>query len=96
MIVLLSLLAICILSYYLIVCDHYDDGIIGRLALATLSLSAGVGFAQYLTGKIAFDPVSEAIFAAVAIFELRHIYRIFRAQTDSDNIWQVFQRIREK
>lgn len=93
MIVLFSLLAICLMSYYLIICEYYDDGIVGRLALAVLSLSAGVGFAQHLTGKVFFDPVSEAIFGAVAVFELRHIYRIFRAKTDANHFWQVFQRI---
>lgn len=93
MIVLFALLAICIMSYYLIICDDYDDGIVGRLALGILSFSSGLGFAQYLCGKVLFDPVSQAIFVAVAVFEGRHIYRIYKGKTGSKTAAEVFRRL---
>lgn len=75
----LALACICIFSYYLIVTDYYDDGIVGRMALAAMSFAAGLGFCQYLDGNT-FDPVSQVIFAATALFQGRHIYRVLRAQ----------------
>jgi hypothetical protein len=83
------------MSYYLIVCDDYDDGIIGRAALAVLSFSSALGFAQHLCGKIYFDPVSQAFFISVAIFEGRHIYRIYKAKTQSKNAVEFMRRILE-
>lgn len=93
MIVLISLLSVCIMSYYLIVSDDYDDGVIGRGALCMLCFTSGLGFAQYLFGKVYFDPVSQTFFASAALFEGRHIYRIYKGKTKSDTALEVFKRI---
>lgn len=76
----LALAVICFTSYYLIVCEYYNDGIVGRVALSVLSMSAGVGLIQHLQSKLIFDPVSQAIFIGVAVFELRHTYRVLSYQ----------------
>lgn len=80
MITCLSLLFICAFSYYLIDCPRYDDGVFGRLALATMSLSSAVGLLQGAFYGFVFDPVSQLIFMAVAVFEGRHIYKIHKLQ----------------
>lgn len=93
MIVLFSLLSVCIMSYYLIVCEDYDDGVVGRGALCMLCFTSGLGFAQHLVGRVVFDPVSQVFFVAVAIFEGRHIYRIYKGKTGSENAFELFKRI---
>lgn len=93
MIILCALLSVCIMSYYLIVCEDYDDGVVGRGALCMLCFTSGLGFAQQLLGRVQFDPVSQTFFVAVAIFEGRHIYRMYKGKTNSDNAIEVFKRI---
>lgn len=93
MIVFISLLLICLMSYHLIINDNYDDGIVGRGALGVMSLTSGLGCIQLLYGKVSFDPVSEAMFMAVAVFEARHIYRVYRAKTNSHNALETFKRL---
>ena len=93
MIVLFSLLAVCIMSYYLIVTEDYDSGVMGHLALAGLSFSSGVGFAQVLCGRVEFEPVSQMFFVSTAVFEARHIYRIYKGRTKSQNIVETVRRL---
>lgn len=93
MIVFFSLFFICLMSYHLIINSSYDDGIIGRGALGVMSLTSGLGCIQILYDKVSFDPVSEAMFMAVAIFEARHIYRVYRAKTNSNNALETFKRL---
>lgn len=93
MIVLIALISVCLMSYYLIICEDYDDGVIGRLALGVLSFTSGLGFVQCLYGKAVFDPVSQSFFVAVAIFEGRHIYRIYKGKTQSKDAIEVFRRL---
>lgn len=93
MIVLISLLAVCIMSYFLITCEDYDDGVVGRGALCVLCFTSGLGFAQQLFGRVYFDPVSQIFFASVAVFEGRHIYRMYKGKTNSQNVVEVFKRI---
>lgn len=93
MLVLISLLSVCGMSYFLITCEDYDDGVVGRGALCMLCFTSGLGFAQYAAGKVAFDPVSQTFFIAVAIFEGRHIYRMYKGKTNSENAVELFKRI---
>ena len=93
MISLFALLAVSIMSYYLIITDDYDSGVVGHLALAGLSFFSAIGFAQVLCGKIIFDPISELIFFFVAVFEARHIYRIYKGKTQSKNAVEVLRRL---
>lgn len=92
-IVLLCLLAVCLMSYFLICTDDYDSGIVGHLALAGLSFSSGVGFAQLLCNKIVFDPVSQIMFVSVAVFEARHIYRMYKGKTKSHDLFDLIGHI---
>lgn len=78
MITLFSLLIICLLSYYLTVCDQVDDGVVGRIGLAIMSLSSGVGFFQQLSDKADFEPVGQAIFVSLAILLMRQVYKLFK------------------
>ena len=88
MVVLVSAAAILLVSVYLALCRRYDDGIIGNAALAGMSLASASPLYEALEGsEYDFVPTTGLMYAAVAVFMLRHAYRFRRWSKTGNGEW---------
>ena len=79
-IILVSSVTILLVSLYLATCQKYQDGVIGHLALAGMSIASAVPIYEAGSGMLyEFVPTTALLYAAVALFLARHAYR-FRQQ----------------
>lgn len=75
-IVLASAGVILFVSMYLALCRRYDDGIVGHIALAGMALSSAAPlYEAYEGADYDFVPTTALMYAAVALFMVRHAYR---------------------
>jgi len=82
--IILSLICICASSTYLIFTKRYNHGIAGSLTLGAMAIASFVGFLEAMHGDIIFNHVSQVIYPALAIFQLRHIYIMHKRQRGCD------------
>ena len=69
-------LIICLVSTFLVIHPDYEDGLVGRLALLTLSLAGAVAVGEWVDGVVyELNPTSLAIQLGLSVFLLRHVYR---------------------
>jgi len=78
----LALLIVCGTSYYLLV-SKVKLCFLETVVLIALALAAGIGFMQFLTGYVDFNPVSRTVIWAIALLQLLRIYKIFVGLYDS-------------
>jgi EamA domain-containing membrane protein RarD len=75
----ISLLILGVASTSLALWCKYDDGVIGHIALALMSLCAlVVGMEAFDETEYQLLPTTSAMFAAMACFMVRHAYRAWR------------------
>jgi len=75
-IILVSSVTILLVSLYLATCQKYQDGVIGHLALAGMSIASAVPIYEAGSGMLyEFVPTTTLLYAAVALFLARHAYR---------------------
>lgn len=88
-IVLASAGVILCVSLYLALCRNYDDGIIGHVALAGMSLSSAAPLYEAYEGvDYEFMPTTALMYAAIALFLARHAYRFHRWSTTGKDEWR--------
>lgn len=89
LIVLASAGVILCVSLYLAMCRHYDDGIIGHVALAGMSLSSAAPLYEAYEGvDYDFMPTTALMYAAVAVFMARHAYRFHKWSKCGTGDWR--------
>ena len=87
-IVLASAGIILCISLYLALCRNYDDGIIGHTALGAMALGSAVPLCEAAQGTdYDFLPTTALMYAAMAAFLLRHVYRFRRWSLTGENDW---------
>ena len=87
-IVLASAGVILCISLYLALCREYDDGIIGHTALGAMALGSAAPLCEAAQGAdYDFLPTTALMYAAVAMFLARHVYRFRRWSLTGENDW---------
>lgn len=76
-------------STILVFWKKYDDGIVGRAALAVAAIGCGLGIldAMYNTHTIHYSPITAMVLTGVAVFVLRHLYRFTRFYCGGEFSW---------
>lgn len=79
--------AVC--SILLVADCQYEDGVIGRLALATLAIAELIVIGEWLNKEPTYPaPTTLAIQLGVAFFMLRHVYRFMRWRFNNHFDWK--------
>ena len=92
-VVLASAGVILFVSMYLALCRKYDDGIIGHVALAGMAFSSAAPlYEAYEGADYDFVPTTALMYAAVAIFMARHLYRFRSWQKNVESDWTDFDK----
>lgn len=88
-IVIVSCLIICVVSVYLALCQEYEDGIIGNIALGGMAVSTAGPLYEMANGsEYEFAPTTVLMYAAVAAFLARHMYRFMKWRKTGENDWR--------
>lgn len=88
-IVLASAGVILFVSLYLALCRNYDDGIIGHISLAGMSLSSVAPLYETAAGSdYEFASTTALMYAAVAVFMARHAYRFRMYRKTGKGEWR--------
>lgn len=86
-ITILALVSIFATCLYLVFNRKYEDGIVGRGALAGLALAATVYLLGIISGVHLMTGPEELMLWSVAVFLLRHAYRFHRYMTTGRGAW---------
>jgi len=88
-IVLASAGVILFVSLYLALCRNYDDGVVGHVALGGMSMASAAPLYEAAAGvDYDFVPTTALMYAAVAIFMARHLYRFRKYRKTGDGEWR--------
>lgn len=87
-IVIVSCLIILAVSIYLALCQKYEDGIIGNMALGGMAGSTAWPLTEMYNGvDYDFAPTTVLLYASVAAFMARHLYRFIKWRKTGENDW---------
>ena len=86
---LIALAVLLVVSVFLIMWPHYEDGIVGKVFLGVLMLTS----AAVLTGAwdgVQYEPIPETVGVAIgaAGFMTRHFYRFLRFAITGRHSWR--------
>ena len=87
---LLPILLISACAVYLVLHEKYEDGLIGRIALAGIVLAATMVTITYFGGYAQYSFSSEMVLLlwSVCAFLMRHVYRFWRFSTGGKFSWR--------
>lgn len=75
-IAVMSLLVLGVVCTVLALWCKYNDGLIGKMGLAAVALSSGVGVIHYVERHGPdYDAICAVVFVGMAIFMVRHLWR---------------------
>lgn len=89
----MSTIAVCafllaVIAAVLVVHEHYEDGLIGRIALGAIVLM-GIVIVGGETSGVALHPLAiDVLLLAVLAFFVRHAFRFFRWRTTGRGEWR--------
>jgi hypothetical protein len=87
-IVIVSCLIIFAVSIFLALCQEYEDGIVGNIALGGMAVSTAGPLYEMANGsEYEFAPTTVLLYAAVAAFMARHLYRFIKWRKTGENDW---------
>lgn len=93
---LAALFVILGISALLIVWCHYDDGIVGKVALAGMAFAAGVPLWEIVSGiEYHALPSTMLLTIAMALFLVRHLYRFIRWRFRGNYSWSALTESRK-
>lgn len=86
---LIALAVLLVVSVFLIMWPHYEDGLVGKLFLIVIAITS----ASVLVGAwdgVRYEPITETVAVAVgaAGFMARHLYRFARFATTGRHTWR--------
>ena len=88
---LIALTVIIILCTFLVFHEHYEDGVIGRLAMGLLIFGSVMMLARMFGAREGWspeiDPAGDVMIYGCAAFLCRHTYRFLRALHDPKFHW---------
>ena len=94
-IVLASAAIIFAVSLYLALCRDYEDGILGNFALGGMAMASTPTLYETIApmfgaagSKYEFLPTTALLYAAVALFMVRHAYRFRRWTKTGKGEWR--------
>ena len=84
----LIILAVCIT---LVFNKHYEDGLIGRIALSVIAIAAagrasGIWDSDFM---FAVTPQGALVWIGLTLFLVRHLYRFLRWRSSGDGDWRI-------
>lgn len=82
----ISFFTICLSSAYLAWTPRYKHGVVGVICLGFIGISSFVGFLQSIHGEAVFNPISQVIYPALAVFQIRHIYVMHKRQRKCETL----------
>lgn len=87
---LVAAAAILLCAVFLVFHCQYEDGVIGRAALAVLALAELIVLMEWYHEGQAYEvlPTTYAVQIAVALFMLRHVYRFLRWRHSNAHRWR--------
>lgn len=86
--VIVSCLIILAVSLYLALCPKYEDGIVGNMALGGMAGSTAWPLAEMYNGvEYEFAPTTVLLYASVAAFMARHLFRFIKWRRTGKNDW---------
>ena len=79
-----------VICLVLVLNKDYEDGLIGRVALASLALAAYVRCSVIVDRDFiaTFSPIATLTWPALALFFGRHIYRFYRWRDCGEHEWR--------
>jgi len=87
----IALVAIVVLCTFLIFHEHYEDGVVGRLAMGLLIFGSMMMLARMFGAREGWsqelDPAGSAMIYGCAAFLCRHTFRFLRALHDPGFHW---------
>lgn len=90
--VLVCLFTAVVLAVSLVLVFHsdYEDGLVGRLGLALIAFAAYSGFMRILDREFQayVSPVWLLLWAGLALFLLRHLWRFLRWHRTGEGDWR--------
>ena len=89
-----SLVVIFSVCAALIFNEHYEDGLLGRIALVMIMLGAGMLIARLIGDRViqfgsTIDPAGEWMIIGLAVFISRHFYRFKKAVKHPEFRWKM-------
>lgn len=86
--VIVSCLIILAVSLYLALCPKYEDGIVGNMALGGMAGSTAWPLTEMYNGvDYEFAPTTVLLYASVAAFMARHLFRFIKWRRTGENDW---------
>jgi len=87
-IMLASSAVIFCIVVYLALCKKYEDGIVGNAALGCMAFASGPNVFEAIKGNGSdYLPTTALMYAAVALFMARHLYRFLNWRKTGQNDW---------
>lgn len=83
-------LAIMCCAWFLVFHCEYEDGVIGRVALAGLAVTEMLIVMEWLIEDSVPEPLATTFYVQLffALFLMRHVYRFLRWRTRGDHEWR--------
>lgn len=77
------------ISAFLVFHCEYEDGLLGRIALAILFFGNAVVFGEWFNGvEYSVNPTTLTIQAGITLFLVRHVYRFLKWNKTGANDWR--------
>lgn len=82
------------ISVFLVFHCKYEDGLIGRIALAVLFFGNAIVFGEYLNGvEYQVNPTTLTIQSGITLFLVRHVYRFLKWNKTGANDWRANEKV---
>ena len=82
------------ISVFLVFHCKYEDGIIGRFALAVLFFGNAIVFGEWFNGvEYSVNPTTLTIQLGISLFLIRHVYRFLKWNKTGANDWRENEKV---
>lgn len=90
LVVAAAALAVFLICLVLVLHPDYEDGLVGRIALATIALAALARFLAIAGGdwQMQFNSIAFLLWVGLALFLGRHLYRFLRWRRAGTHDWR--------
>ena len=81
--------SVAAISAFLVFHCKYEDGLVGRIALAILFFGNAIVFGEWFNGvEYSVNPTTLTIQLGISLFLIRHVYRFLKWSKSGDNDWR--------